>query len=237
MTTLKNYLGSKGGSGVYQKIISWFPPHKIYVEAFLGSGKILLLKKPALINIGIDADTSVIYHWQDSGFTDHREGKYFFINKKFLESGYEFCHPTYPKEVLIYADPPYLMETRSGQHRYKHEMSMQDHKELLDYLDSLPYNVAISCYDNPLYQEKLKGWEKIHFKAMTRGGVRTETLYMNYELKELHETTYVGSNFTHRQRIKRLQERTVQRLGKLPSDERQAVIEAIYAKYPYPTKR
>jgi hypothetical protein len=55
-----SYLGSKGQAGVFQRIIGNMPPHSVYVEPFLGSGKILLTKRPAVLNVGIDADAGVI---------------------------------------------------------------------------------------------------------------------------------------------------------------------------------
>ena len=48
----------------------------------------------------------------------------------------------YPK-VLIYADPPYLLGTRSGK-QYKHEMSDNDHIELLEVLLQHPGKVMLS---------------------------------------------------------------------------------------------
>jgi hypothetical protein len=36
-----SYLGSKGGSGVYQKIIAEMPPHDTYIETHLGSGAVM----------------------------------------------------------------------------------------------------------------------------------------------------------------------------------------------------
>lgn len=51
-----SYLGSKGGSGVYQKIIAEMPPHDTYIETHLGSGAVMLRKPPAMHNVGIDID-------------------------------------------------------------------------------------------------------------------------------------------------------------------------------------
>ena len=61
---LLSYPGGEGCVGVYQNIINRMPPHDLYIEAFLGGGAILLNKKPALINIGIDLDENVIAAWR-----------------------------------------------------------------------------------------------------------------------------------------------------------------------------
>lgn len=54
------YFGGKGGSGVYQRIISLMPPHRLYIEPFLGGGAILRMKRPAHQSIGIDLNGLVI---------------------------------------------------------------------------------------------------------------------------------------------------------------------------------
>lgn len=48
------YPGGKGAPGVAHSIINLMPPHRIYVEPFLGSGAVLRQKRPAELNIGID---------------------------------------------------------------------------------------------------------------------------------------------------------------------------------------
>jgi DNA adenine methylase len=85
--------------------------------------------------------------------------------------------------VLIYVDPPYLPETRSGK-QYKHEMTEQDHSELLKELLKHPGPVVVSGYENELYSELLKGWSK----DCTGGEAeyygkrkQQETIWMNYE--------------------------------------------------------
>ena len=40
-TDYVTYPGGKSGSGVYQQLINLMPPHKIYIEAFLGGGAIM----------------------------------------------------------------------------------------------------------------------------------------------------------------------------------------------------
>jgi DNA adenine methylase len=41
------YDGGKGAMGVAQWIINQIPPHRVYIEPFLGGGAVLRLKKPA----------------------------------------------------------------------------------------------------------------------------------------------------------------------------------------------
>jgi 16S rRNA G966 N2-methylase RsmD len=55
-----SYPGGKNGAGVYQKIINLMPPHQSYYEPFLGGGAILLHKRPAGRNVGIDLNAQAI---------------------------------------------------------------------------------------------------------------------------------------------------------------------------------
>ena len=55
-----SYLGSKGGSGVYQKIIAEMPPHDTYIETHLGGGAIMLRKPPGTISALISTQK----HWR-----------------------------------------------------------------------------------------------------------------------------------------------------------------------------
>lgn len=60
------YPGGKNGSGIYQKLINLMPPHSVYIEAFLGGGALMRMKKPAALNIGIDLDAGLIARWKAS---------------------------------------------------------------------------------------------------------------------------------------------------------------------------
>jgi len=82
-------------------------------------------------------------------------------------------------DVLIYADPPYLLDTRSGR-MYAHEMTDEDHAELLDVLDAHPGPVLLSGYDNQLYNDRLRHWHRVEHKALAEAGrIRTEVLWLN----------------------------------------------------------
>ncbi len=84
--------------------------------------------------------------------------------------------------VLIYADPPYLLSTRTAQQKqYAHEMSDADHEELLMTLLQHKGTVLLSGYDSDLYNDLLKGWHKAQISTTAEQGLpRTETLWMNF---------------------------------------------------------
>lgn len=68
------------------------------------------------------------------------------------------------KDILIYADPPYVAETRSKK-LYRHEPEQKDpayHNRLITALAEHPGFVYLSGYRNRLYKEELeekRGWE------------------------------------------------------------------------------
>lgn len=85
-------------------------------------------------------------------------------------------------DVFIYCDPPYLHGTRKN-YLYKHEMSDDQHEELLDVLSQHPGKVLLSGYDNDIYNGYLYGWNKVYKKTQAESGIpRIETLWMNYEV-------------------------------------------------------
>ncbi len=84
-------------------------------------------------------------------------------------------------EVLIYADPPYVMNVRTlNGDQYRYEMSDSDHIKLLDTLKCHTGMVLLSGYDCELYRDMLSEWrmEAIGTYA-ERGARRTECLWFN----------------------------------------------------------
>ncbi len=217
-----SYFGAKSGSGVYQAIINLIPPHDTFIEAFLGSGVITQKKAPAMQTIGIDKDAEVLRQFSCAYPVEK-------IHADFLEwiKGRSFDDRT-----VIYCDPPYVHSTRSSLRRYRHELGDSGHRRLLDILQELECHVLLSGYRNPIYESNLKDWWSFDFQAMTRGGVRTETVWCNFEPGEIHYHTYAGRDFTDRQRIKRKAERWANRYQTLPATERQAVLAALLTSDP-----
>lgn len=84
-------------------------------------------------------------------------------------------------QTLHFVDPPYVWDTRSsmkGQHGYRHEMSNEDHVELIGFLKELQGMVIVCGYPSPLYEAL--GWKSIEKKAFADGAAeRTEVLWLN----------------------------------------------------------
>lgn len=81
--------------------------------------------------------------------------------------------------VAIYADPPYVLTTRTGA-MYEHEMTDADHTALLESLDAHPGPVILSGYACDLYDNRLANWHRVETRSISeKGGVRTEVIWMN----------------------------------------------------------
>lgn len=92
--------------------------------------------------------------------------------------------------VLIYADPPYMLETRHGK-QYRCEMSDEDHEELLEVLMDHRGPVLISGYDSPLYNDRLKDWYREEAVSYSQVASRkTEVLWMNFRPEGQQETMF-----------------------------------------------
>jgi hypothetical protein len=219
-----SYPGGKGNS--FQQFINYQPPHTRYYELFLGHGRVMLNKKPAGFNTGMDADPAVAKRWEPIEREKRKTGNYLLGQGdafRFLER-----HEFYNTD-LIYLDPPYLPETRSRKKLYNFELTRKDHERLLELIRHCPAMIQISGYKSTLYTKALKSWNHFSFWAMTRGHtLREEFCWFNYpEPVELHDYRFLGVDFTDRQRIKRKKQTWVSRLEAMPRLERLAVMAAI----------
>lgn len=217
------YPGGKGKT--FQHVINLMPSHDVYIETHLGGGAVMRNKKPASVNIGVEADASVLAAWPRMPEQDiqlvHARAEDFLVEYAF--TGRE----------LLYVDPPYFPETRRRAKVYRYDYGVEDHERLLRVLATLPCMVLISGYDNPLYDELLAGWNKHTFQAKTHVDVRTETLWFNYASPtDLHDTRYLGANFRERQDSKRRLARLKDKVDAMDPCERAAFASWLYEAYP-----
>jgi DNA adenine methylase len=89
------------------------------------------------------------------------------------------------EDTLFFVDPPYVHSTRQMKNGavYRHEMTDEQHRELLEKLHSVKGMVALSGYDNEFYNDTLKDWVKLDTRARISAGrgtaVRIENLWLN----------------------------------------------------------
>lgn len=83
--------------------------------------------------------------------------------------------------VLIYADPPYVLDVRHGR-QYRCEMDDADQNDLLDVLLEHKGPVLLSGYDNALYNDRLRGWHREETTCYSQTHRKTkEVLWMNFD--------------------------------------------------------
>ncbi len=212
-------LGTKGQKIQLYTIINQMPPHRVYIEPFGGWFAVMKAKLPADRNIGLDLNPDRIAEAKRELPSSAELACMDAIRylKNFKWQGGE----------LVYADPPYLFDTRTHVgSRYEFELS--DHRRLLDVLSSLPCYVMLSGYWSSLYAESLRTWRTLQYKAPTRGGPRDEYLWCNFpEPLELHDYRFLGATWRDRQNIRRRIKRWSTKLSNMPRLEQQAMLAAI----------
>lgn len=239
-----SYPGGKAQSGTYQTIINQIPPHREYIEPFLGGGAILKHKRPAQASIVIDSDEDIVRSYLAENGGDRRQGWLFQEGGIHRLGSVTVIHgdgiryldvrERWSGEEFVYCDPPYLRSTRRQPRRlYRCELEAAEfdeaaHIQLLDVLRRLPAKVMISGYDSSLYRAMLQDWRVIEYSAMTRGGLAREFLWMNYpEPQALHDYRYLGADFREREKLRRRSDRLKEKLRRMPRLERLALTSTI----------
>lgn len=214
---------------VYQRIISWIPPHDVFIEPFAGSAAVTRHKRLAARTILIDLDPGALDQIGEAARWPGVE--------TIVGDGVEYLSrcgqwvlgwwaSSLPR-VLIYCDPPYLRETRrNGERRYyAHDWSRADHEHFLDVIVGLSGSAwLVSGYDSKLYRDRL-GPPVDRFPAQTRGGPAEECLWANFDRPaELHDYRYIGTDFDERWRIHKRQRNWAAALRRMPTLERRAML-------------
>lgn len=247
------YPGGKALAGVWQWICGQLASHVYYAEPFAGKASVFRHKSPALRSWLIDLDPDVITWWHrqarrgtladvslvtsndDRGHRHSRRARPRHVELihgdgiRFVELAAEWQIP----DLLIYADPPYLMSTRTAGAQYKHELTEADHVRLLTAMRGLAGPALISGYPSQLYAEMLKGWRVTTREVITRGrSMRTECLWANDRAARASasvtmEYSELGDCWRERDRISRKVARWRLSFEKLPARERRAILLAL----------
>lgn len=92
-------------------------------------------------------------------------------------------------DTCFYLDPPYLHETRVTKGDYQHEMTEDDHFQLLGILSGIQGKFLLSGYDSTLYGnfETRHGWKRHDFEIVNNASSKatkekkTECVWTNFE--------------------------------------------------------
>jgi len=201
-----SYPGGKDGAGVWQKIISHIPRHRVLVELFGGSAAVTRHILPAERNIVVEVDAAVI-----AGEGDKirracptveliNEHAFRFVETAPIED--DWC---------AYFDPPYHPSTLKSRERYEHVLTAEEHDVMLGLAVKLPCAVLISGYRCESYDRMLSDWYRLDYICGTRGGPAVESLWSNRGVPEWpHDGRFVGEDFRERETRSRRRE-TIQR--------------------------
>jgi DNA adenine methylase len=89
-------------------------------------------------------------------------------------------------DTLFYLDPTYLRETRVSGEVYEHEMTADQHRELLDVVLGCRGKVMLSGYPSELYDSALRNWRRHAFEVPNQAAAgkrkrrMTEVVWCNF---------------------------------------------------------
>lgn len=199
------------------------PEHRVYIETHLGSGAVLLNKRPAVRSYGIEVDPAVLARWHG-----RKVARLHLVQDDAVRFLTDY---SFEGHELVYSDPPYLPATRRRSRVYRYDYDEADHCRLLKVLRHLPCSVMLSGYPNELYDKLLAGWRQVEFITPTQRGRRTEKVWMNFAPPRLlHDHSHLGDNFREREQIRRRRQRLLGRIQRLDAAERNALLAEIVAR-------
>ena len=226
------YPGGKNGSGVSQWLISLMSEHSNYGEPFAGSAATFRLK-PAISgrSVLVDLDPSAPSMAMAAANVETVVG----CGIRWIEENAHLL----TADWLLYIDPPYPLETRVKKTIYQNELSRSQHARLLQLICQLDCRVMISSYFSRSYSRSLSGWKVSTKTVTTRGGLRTEHVWSNFDLEipkpatgNIAQATPLLTlngvqGFRERERVSRKVRRWHNRFSSLPEIEQRLIWDAI----------
>lgn len=106
----------------------------------------------------------------------------------FNENAVELIEREDSMDTFYYLDPPYLHATRIAKNSYEHEMTFEQHEELLTAIGRLRGKFLLSGYPSSLYDgfATKHGWSRIDIEIDNKASslkvkpIKTECLWRNY---------------------------------------------------------
>lgn len=252
-TSDDSYFGGKGAEGIWQWHINNTPPHRVRIVPF--AGHCFLSRKMAGCEqiVLCDLDAEVIDWWRSSGQLPPNavlhHGCGLELIRSTLSPGLSSLPAGSPEtslvanivrngdgisreSVFVYVDSPYHPDTRTSRHRYPFDMGAEQHSRMIEFLSQLDVPVMVCGYAHPEYNATFGDWIRKTQNAMTRGGPRTEVIWMNYQTTALHDYRWLGSNFRERDKLTRRERRMIAKLAGLPHMERQRFLSIVGTEFP-----
>ena len=225
------YPGGKNAPGVAQLLTNSLPPHRLYIEPFLGSGALMRAKTPATISIGIDLDPLPLAKF--AAHIPHPQTRPLARVSLALADALPILEAShFTADTLIYCDPPYPASTLTNTNRYKCTLKDTQHEALLKALTHTKAHVAISSYPNPGYAHALRSWHCQLYRAQTRGTPRAEALWTNWQPNAPRgDLRSAGATFRERERIKRKRQRWLTKFATLQPIEAAAILADLNAAF------
>jgi 3'-phosphoadenosine 5'-phosphosulfate sulfotransferase (PAPS reductase)/FAD synthetase/16S rRNA G966 N2-methylase RsmD len=214
------YPGKKANTGIVQFLINNTPFHTRYFELFAGTGHLYFSKLPAAESLLCDMNADQVAYL----ISNNRSNNTLILQTNALHL---IDTTDFTRSDFLYLDPPYpFLSRRAGRKYYRHEMTDDDHVQLLTAVRTMDANIMISTRQNELYELHLSDWRKKSFSTMDRAGKVEEIIYMNYQDPELlHQYDYLGNGYIDRQRVKRKIQRFTNKLAELPTYEKHLFIQ------------
>jgi DNA adenine methylase len=217
------YPGGKGQPGHWQWICSRMPSHAFYGELYAGKAAVFRHKPPALRSFLCDLAADVVA-WHRTRNWPATE-----VYQRAARAWLRENAALFDEDWLLYFDPPFMLQTRTKKRIYRFEMDERDHTLLLLDLLRCPARCMISGYWSQLYADTLHDWWSESREVMTRGGLRTEFLWTNFNPTRVRRDPpkRAGNNWRERQRIARKVARHERLFVAMPDYEQDAVLAAL----------
>jgi DNA adenine methylase len=85
------------------------------------------------------------------------------------------------KNILMYLDPPYVLNSRKAGKIYNIEMDDETHVRLCEMINQSPAQIILSGYANEIYRECLRGFRSVSVKTTDEtGNIRYENVWTNF---------------------------------------------------------